>query len=81
MIEFSNSVDNAISLIIVASILFYIGYGYNNAFANVYSKSEMTYRILLFFVFICIEVFFLFFIIFGFLSDWKFGDITITPFG
>lgn len=81
IIEFSNSVVNAISLIIVASILFYIGYGYNNAFANLYSKSEMTYRILLFFVFICTEVFFLFFIIFGFLSDWKFGDITITPFG
>jgi hypothetical protein len=68
------------SLVVTAIIICYVGYGYVNAFNFDYSRFGITYRIVLFFVLLCLEILILFFIIFGFVSNWKFGEIKFTPF-
>ena len=79
--EFSDAVANTISISIITLIFLYIGYGYVNAFGNDYSKLGIAYRIVLFFAMIFLELFLLLFITFGFITNWKFGEMTITPFG
>lgn len=59
----------------------YVGYGYYNAFGDVYSGWRMAYRIPLFFVLLALQVCILFLIVFGFVTDWKFGTVTLSPFG
>lgn len=59
----------------------YIGYGYYNAFADDYSGWGMLYRILLLFALLCLQVYILLFIVIGFVTDWKFGTVTFSPFG
>ena len=76
--QFSNT---SVSLVIAALINLYIGYGYFNAFGTDYSKWEIAYRIVLFFVLICLEILILLFILIGFVTDWKFGEVTLAPFG
>ena len=78
--NFPERVSNTVSIFIIVAIFFYIGCGYVNAFADKYSKFEMTFRIFLFFALIFLELFLIFVIIFGFISNWKFGQITLTPF-
>ncbi len=70
-----------ISLLITALIFFYICFGYFNAFSTDYSKFEITSRIVLFFVLITVELLFLTWLLVGFATNWKFGEIQITPFG
>lgn len=55
--------------------------GYTNAFASDYSKLGIAYRIALFFVLLFIEAYILLLIVLGFITDWKFGTISFTPFG
>ena len=69
-----------LSMLLTAVIFFYVGFGYVNAFRNDYTRLGIAYRILLFFVFICVEVFLLLLILIGVASHWKFGRITIAPF-
>lgn len=68
------------SIVIIIIIISYVIYAYCNAFGNDYSKLGMTYRIVLFFVFLYLEIVLLFLILFGLASDWKFGKVTIAPF-
>jgi len=70
-----------ISLLIIALILLYICFGYFNAFGEDYSKLGITYRIVLFFLLIGLEILILTWILVGFVTNWKFGEIQITPFG
>ncbi len=81
IVEFSETFANSFSISITAIIFLYIGYGYFNAFGKDYSKLGFTYRIILFFGLIFIEIFILFFILFGFVSNWEFGEIIFSPFG
>lgn len=81
MIEFSNTFANGISWFITALIILYIGYGYFNAFGADYSKLGIVYRILLFFVLIFLEIIILLLITVGFVTNWEFGEIVISPFG
>lgn len=70
-----------ISLLVTALIFLQLGFGYYNAFGEDYSKFEITSRIILFFVLIGLELLFLTWILVGFVTNWKFGEIQITPFG
>lgn len=70
-----------ISVLITALIILYIGYGYFNAFSTDYSRLGIASRIVLFFVMICLEVLILLWILVGFVTNWEFGEIQITPFG
>ncbi len=79
-IDISSSADKAIQYIIASLIFLYTIYGYFNAFRNDYSKLGFTYRIILFYAFIYIELIILLFITIGFVTKWEFGDILITPF-
>lgn len=80
LIEFSNTVADTISISITTLIFLYIGYGYFNAFGDDYTKLGFSYRILSFFVFIFIEMMILLFITIGIVTNWEFGEITISPF-
>ena len=60
-----------------ALAIIYIVYGYYNAFSTDYSKLGIAFRVLLFFGLLFLEIYILFLIIFGFLTDWKFGDLTL----
>ena len=70
-----------ISLLVTALIFLQIAFGYFNAFGDDYSKFEIMFRILLFFVLIGLELLFLTWLLVGFVTNWKFGEIQITPFG
>lgn len=70
-----------ISLLVTALIFLQIGFGYFNAFGDDYSKFELTSRIFLFFVLMGLELLFLTWLLVGFVTNWKFGEIQITPFG
>lgn len=69
-----------ISYLTIAFIIFQIVHGYSNAFAADYSKLGFTYRIVLFFVLIGIEILMLTWILIGIVTQWKFGKIQINPF-
>lgn len=81
LIPFSDTFADAASLLVTALIIFHIGYGYVNAFGNDYSRLGTAYRIVSFFVLICLEIVILFLIVFGFITHWRFGTFTISPFG
>lgn len=72
--------SNIASIVITVIINVYVGYGYVNAFGSDYSRLGITYRILLFFALICLEVLILLYILVGFMTDWKMGQITLSPF-
>jgi hypothetical protein len=78
--EFNDIVSNTISLSIITLIILYIGYAYFNAFGDDYSKLGIVFRVVLFFALICLEMLILLYILIGFVTHWKFGAITITPF-
>lgn len=70
-----------LSWIVTVICFLYVGYGYFNAFSSDYSKLGFAWRILVFFALLFLEVFILLFILVGFVTDWKYGEITIAPFG
>lgn len=70
-----------LSFLIVACTLLYIAYGYYNAFGNDYSKFGIAFRIILFFGFIFLEIMILLYLLVGFVTNWEFGEVTISPFG
>src|SRR5690606_4764667 len=70
IVDFSDtSVPGIISTFIIALTFLYIVYGYFNAFASDYSKLGITYRILLFFVLLFIEIYLILIIIVGFVTN------------
>lgn len=81
ILPFSDALANTITFTTIGLTLIYIGYGYVNAFSDVYSKWGITWRIVLFFALIFLEIILLFYIIIGFITNWTNETITITPFG
>ncbi len=81
IIPFSDKFATAIGWIVTLLIIFQIIYGYYNAFGLDYSKSGIASRILLFFALFCSELMILFLVVWGFISNWKFGYINVSPFG
>ena len=80
IIPFGNTFSAVMSWLVPILIIFHIGYAYYNAFGIDYSKIGITYRIALFYTMICLEIVILFFIVFGFITNWKFGTVDISPF-
>lgn len=79
--NFSGLSGDIASLIVTIIIVSYVGFAYINAFGSDYSKLGIAYRILLFYALICLEVMIVFLIAYGIATDWKFGRVTISPFG
>src|SRR5690606_22535786 len=77
---FSDSFATISSMVIFFLTLLYIGYAYINAFRENYSILAMSWRILFFYVLIFLEIFMLFVVTFGIVSDWKFGTIKLSVF-
>lgn len=80
IVEYSDFFANTISFSIITLILLYIGYGYFNAFGTDYTRLGIAYRIVLFYAFIALEILILLYILVGFATKWKFGEVTISPF-
>ena len=70
-----------LSWLVTAFILIYVGFGYFKAFGSDYSNLGTAYRVILFFGLICLELLILFYILVGFVTNWKYGEIIIAPFG
>jgi hypothetical protein len=81
IIPFSDKFATVISWIVTVLVIFHIIYGYYNAFGPDYSKSGIASRIFLFFALFCSELMILFLVVWGFISNWKFGSIHVSPFG
>ncbi len=81
IVEFSNSLNNILSSIVPVFMFLHILFGYYNAFGNDYSKWGITYRIILFIALICLEILILLFFLIGIVTHWKFGTISLSPFG
>jgi hypothetical protein len=81
LLDKSDILANLIDFGTPSIVVLYIIYGYANAFGSDYSNLGTAYRILLFFVMFCIESWMLLILLVGFATDWKFGPVTITPFG
>ncbi|MCF6132505.1 DUF3667 domain-containing protein [Flavobacterium wongokense] len=79
--NFLNWSGMAASMVVTVIINAYVIYGYINAFGSDYSKWGIAYRMVLFYALICLEIYILFVIAFGFVSNWKFGPVNIAPFG
>jgi hypothetical protein len=80
ILPFSDSFAYVASNVVSVLVIFQIGYGYYNAFGNDYSKLGIAYRILLFFALLGLEIMILFYIVFGFVTNWKFGTVSVSPF-
>ena len=80
IIPFSNTFATVMRRFVIALIILYIGYGYFNAFSNGYSRLGMACRTGLFFALMCLETAVLFLILMGFVTNWKFGTVTVSPF-
>lgn len=69
------------SWVVTAVMLGYVGFAYVNAFGKDYPAWQVALRVILFFVLLSLEVLLLFLLVFGLVSDWHFGAVSITPFG
>jgi len=78
--NFLNLNGTIASMVVTLILLVYVCYGYINAFGSDYAVWGMAWRLVLFFGLICAELYLLFLLIFGFVSDWKFGTVSLTPF-
>ena len=67
--------------VIIGIVVMYIGFGYFNAFSSDYSKLGIVYRIVLFFALISLEMLLMLYLLVGYVTNWNFGPVTITPFG
>lgn len=81
VVPFHPTFSFCMSWLISIMITLHIGYGYYNAFAASYSKIEIWGRVLALYGLMALEVYILFLIVFGFITNWKFGTIHLTPFG
>lgn len=79
--NFLNINDTLASLVITAIILSYVCYAYANAFGSDYSRLGTACRIVLFYLLLSLEVFILFLVLYGIVTDWEFGKISVSPFG
>lgn len=80
IVPFNEVFASGMSYLVTAVIVFHIGYGYFNAFSINYSRLGIAYRIALFYVLLALEIMILFYIVFGFITNWQFGTIRVTPF-
>lgn len=80
IIPFGSTFSTVMSWLVTILITLHIGYGYFNAFGTDHSKLGIAYRIVLFYALMCLEIMILFLIVLGFITNWKFGTVNISPF-
>ncbi len=80
VVPFSDGFAAGMSYLVTVLVVLQIGYGYYNAFEGDYSKWGIAYRVVLFYALLCLEILVLFMIVFGFVTDWKFGTVNVSPF-
>jgi hypothetical protein len=78
--NFLNFSGEIASYIIIAITFIYIYFAYYNAFQNLYSKTGIFIRMALFFILLFSEIFLLFMATYGYVTNWEFGAIQVTPF-
>lgn len=76
---FSRTFADVLIFVIAVAVLAYCMYGVYNAFGSNYQLLGFTWRFMLYFFLLFLEICLFIFLLFGFVSDWKFGDIIITP--
>lgn len=77
-IKYINVLTDYINLILVTGMFFYVIYSYYGSFKNEYSKFSYSLRMILFLVFLIIEIALLTFLILGFATKWKSGEVNLT---
>ena len=80
LVEFNDFYSSGITIVLISQIILYVAYGYFDAFSSAYTNLEFLGRILLFFGLVALEMIVLIVILVGFVTDWQYGTITITPF-
>jgi hypothetical protein len=81
IVDFSDTfIPGVITTSIILLVFLHIIHGIYDAFGADYTKLGITYRILLYFIFLFLEMFILFVIVVGVITNWKFGEITFSPF-
>lgn len=78
---FKDFVAVIVNVLTPTIIFFYIGFTYYNAFSENYTRLGILYRIVLFYVLLCLELIIFTFILIGIATDWKMGTVVISPFG
>jgi hypothetical protein len=78
---FNKTFSFLMSWLFTLLIIFQIGLGYYNAFRANYSKLGIAYRVVLFYGLLFLEILILLFIAIGYVTHWKYGEISLTPFG
>lgn len=71
-------ISNIVSIITGLSILILPIYSYYQTFKDYYKKVNFSIRIFLFTLFMLIELIIFLLIVLGFLSNWKFGNVTFS---
>ncbi|MGH2665172.1 DUF3667 domain-containing protein [Flavobacterium sp.] len=71
-----DSISEVAEFVFSLLILFYVIYSYYAAFKSDYSVWGFSWRMLLFLLFIIVELFLFFVLLFGFVTHWKFGSIN-----
>ncbi len=80
IIPFNDTFATTISWLVTSLIIFHIAFGYINAFGTDYTKLGIINRILIFYALLSLEITILFLIVFGFVTNWKFGKVHLSPF-
>ncbi|MFT3795838.1 DUF3667 domain-containing protein [Flavobacterium sp.] len=80
LIPFSDTFALIMSWVVTVLVIFQMGYGYFNAFASDYSKWGIACRIVLFYLLCALQILILFAFVWGWVSNWKFGTVTVSPF-
>jgi|SRR5690606_18419547 len=78
VIDLSSNVRSIFSWIITVITFSYIAYAYIDAFGRDYKVWSMGFRVLLVFIMILTEIFILFMVTFGILTNWKFGEFHLS---
>lgn len=81
ILPFNETFSFIMSWLVAILIIIFVAFGFYNAFSADYSKGKITFKILLFYALICLEIFILFLLAFGIISNWKFGTVHLSPFG
>lgn len=79
-IDFNNTFKFVLGNVLAVLIFTYVCYGYVNAFGANYTKLGISYRVLLFFILLFIEITLIFLVVFGYVTQWEFGEVSLSPF-
>lgn len=80
IVPFNGTFSWMISWTVTILITLQIARGYWNAFRTDYSRLGISLRILAFYALFALELFIIFLAIYGYVTDWKFTAVRLSPF-